>query len=97
MVDDAKVGTIRGGRTMRFPVAPGEHEVRVKYRVWVLSRPLAISIADHEEVALACETDWMGYPYVRLSDPYEIHHPPSTPIAALTGAGYLLRPLGTSR
>jgi hypothetical protein len=71
-IDRVIVGKIGGGQTERYEVTPGEHSVRVKYRVWVWSNALFVSLSEGEETVLLADTDWAGYPSVRRAEAQDL-------------------------
>lgn len=62
-IDGAVVGKLRGGQSLAFDVAPGQHPVRVRFRtVW--SEVLLASGGEDQEQVLMCQTDRAGYPSI---------------------------------
>ena len=54
IIDGDVVGKVRRGEEKSFPVAPGEHWVRLKID-WGSSQPVDVSLAEGQEVSLYCE------------------------------------------
>lgn len=61
-VDRSIAGTIRGGQSLVLPVESGQHQIRIKFRMIVWSDPLFLSVEEGQEMFIACDTDWRGYP-----------------------------------
>ena len=68
-VDGVAVGKLTGGKTFAHRVSPGEHRVRVKFRIVVWSDFLVVSVGEGQELVLACRTDWRGYPSIAVAGP----------------------------
>jgi len=68
-LDGVIVGKLLGGESMTIEVNPGEHVLRVKFRLVVWSDRLTLSVAEGEERFVVCENDRAGYPLIQLSSP----------------------------
>jgi hypothetical protein len=64
-LDGAIVGKLVGGDTLTIEVSPGEHVLRVKFRLVVWSDRLTLFVASGEERLVECRSDWAGYPSIR--------------------------------
>ena len=71
-VDGAVVGKLRGGKALDCEVSPGQHRVRVKFRMTVWSDVLSVSVAEGQVEVLACRNDWAGYPSITTAGPEDL-------------------------
>ncbi|MET7988425.1 MULTISPECIES: hypothetical protein [unclassified Streptomyces] len=53
LIDDAQVGSIRRGQTLRFELPPGTHQLQLKID-WCTSRPLTVLSEEGRTVYFAC-------------------------------------------
>jgi hypothetical protein len=58
-VDDSVVGELRDGEVKQFPVASGEHELRIKID-WCGSRPVMFSISEEGLAAFDVKSGLRG-------------------------------------
>ena len=68
-IDGVAVGKITGGKTFTHKVSPGQHRVRVKFRLVAWSDFLVVSVSENQQLVLACRTDWRGYPSIAVAGP----------------------------
>jgi hypothetical protein len=54
LIDDAEVGEIRRGQTVRYDVAPGAHKVHLEID-WCTSHTVALALAPGQEAHLECK------------------------------------------
>jgi hypothetical protein len=68
-LDGVVIGKLAGGESSTIDVDPGEHVLRVKFRLAAWSNKIAFSLGAGEAQSVRCQTDWAGYPSIHLSSP----------------------------
>ena len=68
-IDGENVGKLRQEQVGSYRVSPGNHFVRIRYRVTTKSERLMIQVADGSTVELECTHDRVGYPIQRIPAP----------------------------
>lgn len=63
-LDGVIVGKLTGGEEMTIEVDPGEHLLRVNFRLAVWSNRLRLSVPEGESRLVSCKTNWAGYPSI---------------------------------
>jgi hypothetical protein len=66
-LDGEFVGSVYGGKSQQFEVAPGSHRVRVRFRAVVWSDELVVPAAKNSTTWITCRTDRFGYPHLDVS------------------------------
>ncbi len=60
ILDGAKIGEVRDGRTERFAIAPGQHTLSVKID-WCGSKTVDFTVAGDEEIRFAAKSNLRGF------------------------------------
>ncbi|SFJ13122.1 hypothetical protein SAMN02799624_03392 [Paenibacillus sp. UNC496MF] len=72
MVNDAEMGKIENGETVRIPLEPGEYEVHLIID-WCRSNKVAVTIKTVQDLTLRCGCAIRGWHYLNpFSMPYYI-------------------------
>jgi len=66
-LDGVIVGKLVGEDSMMVEVRPGQHVLRVKFRLVHWSNKLTLSVAEGDQRLVQCQTDWAGYPSIQLA------------------------------
>jgi hypothetical protein len=80
-IDGVKVGTIRNGRTVTFPIGRGEHELFVKID-WCASNAVGLRLTEGVTVELSCGSG------------FAVNRPAAAALSGIEGAYVAVWPTG---